>query len=225
MLNDEIMNGETDVLEFKRDMPEDHLKFLKTAVAFANCNGGRIVFGVADDRSIVGVDSLGAFRYMRVIEEWGSGIPRIQKMLSDAGLKPLEITDNGINLQFRIWRPEWPATKNRSENPDFATRSENPDRKTGQKNRTEKPDRKIGQKNRTENFGTIDGTHADETGHYARGIGFRAWSGKKHSQPSFGCIEEGKPHSPCRPGQGRTLGSHRLGKSSTPQPPLKGPTP
>lgn len=46
MLFDEIQKGETDSLEFKRDMPDDHLKFLKTAVAFANCNGGRIVFGV-----------------------------------------------------------------------------------------------------------------------------------------------------------------------------------
>ena len=62
MLKDEINNGETDVLEFKRDMPDDHLKFLKTAVAFANCNGGRIIFGVDDDRSLVGVDALGAFR-------------------------------------------------------------------------------------------------------------------------------------------------------------------
>ena len=62
MLLDDIETGETDVLEFKRDIPDDHLKFLKTAVAFANCNGGRIVFGVDDDRSVVGVDSLGAFR-------------------------------------------------------------------------------------------------------------------------------------------------------------------
>ena len=62
MLNDEITNGESDILEFKRDIPDDHLKFLKTAVAFANCNGGKIVFGVDDDRTLVGVDSLGAFR-------------------------------------------------------------------------------------------------------------------------------------------------------------------
>lgn len=62
MLSDEIDNGETAVLEFKRDFPDDHLKFLKTAVAFANCNGGRLVFGVDDDRTVVGVDPLGAFR-------------------------------------------------------------------------------------------------------------------------------------------------------------------
>ena len=47
MLLDDIKTGETDVLEFKRDIPDDHLKFLKTAVAFANCNGGRIVFGIS----------------------------------------------------------------------------------------------------------------------------------------------------------------------------------
>ncbi len=83
-----------------------------------------------------------ACRYMRIIEEWGSGIPRIQKMLSDAGLRPLEIIDNGINLQFRIWRPERSGQGNRSERPD---------RKIGQNNRTENPDRKPGQKTRAGN--------------------------------------------------------------------------
>ena len=46
MLIDEIRNGETDTLEFKRDVPSDRLRLLKTACAFANCNGGRIVVGV-----------------------------------------------------------------------------------------------------------------------------------------------------------------------------------
>ena len=62
MLIDEIRKGETASLEFKRDVPRDHLKFLKTAVAFANGTGGRIVFGVDDDRSIVGLDSMAAFK-------------------------------------------------------------------------------------------------------------------------------------------------------------------
>ena len=51
-----------------------------------------------------------ACRYMRIIEEWGSGIPRIQGMLASAGLRPLEIIDNGINLQFRVWRPAGNST-------------------------------------------------------------------------------------------------------------------
>lgn len=62
MLKDEIKAGESASLEFKRDVPKDHLKFLKTVVAFANCNGGRIVFGVDDDRSIVGTDEFESFK-------------------------------------------------------------------------------------------------------------------------------------------------------------------
>jgi len=73
-----------------------------------------------------------ACRYMRIIEEWGSGVPRIQKRLADAGLRPLEIIDNGIDLMFRVWRPEASV------------------KKIGQKNRSEKSVRKIGQKNRSE---------------------------------------------------------------------------
>lgn len=49
MLKDEIKAGESASLEFKREVPKDHLKFLRTVVAFANGSGGRIVFGVDDD--------------------------------------------------------------------------------------------------------------------------------------------------------------------------------
>ena len=136
MLNDEIKNGETDVLEFKRDMPDDHLKFLKTAVVhrqYINSHAASIQVALYDTHlDIVSPGGLPhgmtvkmmeeghsrarnkalalACRYMRIIEEWGSGIPRVQRMLSEAGLKPLEIIDNGINLQFRIWRPAGNAT-------------------------------------------------------------------------------------------------------------------
>ena len=62
MLIDEIRAGETDTLEFKRDVPSDKMRLLKTACAFANCNGGRIVVGVDDDRTVVGVDEMSAFK-------------------------------------------------------------------------------------------------------------------------------------------------------------------
>ena len=62
MLVDEIKAGETDTLEFKRDVPSDKLRLLKTACAFANSNGGRIVVGVDDDRTVVGVDEMSAFK-------------------------------------------------------------------------------------------------------------------------------------------------------------------
>ena len=53
---DEITNGESTILEFKRECPEDNKKFLKTVSAFANGNGGTIIFGVDDDSNIVGLD-------------------------------------------------------------------------------------------------------------------------------------------------------------------------
>ncbi|MBR4172356.1 MAG: hypothetical protein IKR48_11955 [Kiritimatiellae bacterium] len=73
MLIDEIRSGETDTLEFKRDVPSDKSLAL-------------------------------AFKYMNFIEEWGSGIPRIQEMLSKAGLPPLHIENSGMDIRFTVWR-------------------------------------------------------------------------------------------------------------------------
>ena len=56
MLIDDIRKGESPTLEFKRDIPDQALKYLKTVSAFANCSGGRIVFGVDSDLSICGMD-------------------------------------------------------------------------------------------------------------------------------------------------------------------------
>lgn len=53
---DEISGGESDRLEFKRELTKDDGKWLKTVVAFANGRGGRILFGVAPDLSVPGMD-------------------------------------------------------------------------------------------------------------------------------------------------------------------------
>ncbi|MGN0845720.1 MAG: hypothetical protein ACI4QT_10955 [Kiritimatiellia bacterium] len=45
-----------------------------------------------------------ACKYMRIIESWGSGIPRIDEALVAEGRKPLDIEDNGIDLQLIVWR-------------------------------------------------------------------------------------------------------------------------
>lgn len=61
MTIDEIRCGETCELEFKRVPNEDRAKYLKTVVAFANGKGGRILFGVANDRMIVGIPQESVF--------------------------------------------------------------------------------------------------------------------------------------------------------------------
>ena len=49
MTIEELKKGEHETIEFKRDIPDDKAKYLKTAVAFANGAGGRLVFGVEDN--------------------------------------------------------------------------------------------------------------------------------------------------------------------------------
>lgn len=44
----DIGAGESEVLEFKRELPSRDKKVMKTVVAFANCRGGRIIFGLDD---------------------------------------------------------------------------------------------------------------------------------------------------------------------------------
>lgn len=63
MLLEEIKNGETDNIEFKRELPNDHKKYLKTVVAFANGFGGKLIFGIEDETlDIVGVNDDEAFK-------------------------------------------------------------------------------------------------------------------------------------------------------------------
>ena len=54
---------ESNVLEYKRQIPNEHIKFLKTAVAFANGNGGKIIFGIDDETlEVVGLNDENPFK-------------------------------------------------------------------------------------------------------------------------------------------------------------------
>lgn len=55
-LNELIENGENDRVEFKRKFSSPE-KIAREMIAFANSKGGRILFGIDDDKSIVGVES------------------------------------------------------------------------------------------------------------------------------------------------------------------------
>lgn len=49
MTIEELKKGEYETVEYKQDIPKDKAKYLKTAVAFANGAGGRLVFGIQND--------------------------------------------------------------------------------------------------------------------------------------------------------------------------------
>ena len=53
---EEILAGESKNIEFKVQRPKDSIKYMKTVVAFANGEGGRIIFGI-DDKTfeVVGI--------------------------------------------------------------------------------------------------------------------------------------------------------------------------
>ena len=68
-LKDEILGGESYSLEFKLVPNEDRIKYLKTVVAFANGKGGRILFGVANDGTVVGVSGEQIFQQMDAITD------------------------------------------------------------------------------------------------------------------------------------------------------------
>ena len=55
MLIEEILNGENEKIEFKENAGTK--TYIRTVVAFANGNGGKIVFGVKDGGKVVGIEN------------------------------------------------------------------------------------------------------------------------------------------------------------------------
>ena len=116
MLIDDIRNGESPTLEFKCDIPDQALKYLKTVSAFANCSGGRIVFGVDSDGSICDMDEPFAARDKIadsiangieptvVPEKWGLGIPNVVQEFVGHGLAAPEYTDWGNAVKVTVRR-------------------------------------------------------------------------------------------------------------------------
>lgn len=49
LLIDEIQKGENKYIEFKEELPQVALRYVKTLVAFANTSGGKLIVGVEDE--------------------------------------------------------------------------------------------------------------------------------------------------------------------------------
>ena len=65
MTIEEIIRGESKRAEFKEMPPKNSEKYTKTVVAYANTQGGKLFFGVADEtREIVGIDESILFQMM-----------------------------------------------------------------------------------------------------------------------------------------------------------------
>ena len=68
MTIEEILTGESKNVEFKENLPEKSIKYIKSVVAFANGTGGKIIFGIADKtREVIGFDKEEVFKKMDAI--------------------------------------------------------------------------------------------------------------------------------------------------------------
>lgn len=55
--------GEGKNIEFKREIPQKHEKFLKDIIAFSNCTGGKVILGIEDGTNIVyGIGEVNPFK-------------------------------------------------------------------------------------------------------------------------------------------------------------------
>lgn len=65
MTIEEIVRGESKNVEFKVMLPKDSEGYLKTIIAFANTQGGKLIIGIDDDtRDVYGIDRDSVFRIM-----------------------------------------------------------------------------------------------------------------------------------------------------------------
>ena len=109
MTIEEILAGESKNVEFKENLPEKSIKCMKSVVAFANGNGGKIIFGIADKtREVVGFDKEDVFKKMDAIANAVSDscepaiIPDITLQTVDGKTVIVEEVSEG-RQQLRSW--------------------------------------------------------------------------------------------------------------------------
>ena len=65
MVEDTLFSGESKNIEYKVTLPDKSEKYMKTIVAFANTQGGKLIVGVDDKtHQIVGVENSRAFQVL-----------------------------------------------------------------------------------------------------------------------------------------------------------------
>ena len=68
MTIEEILKGEKDNIEYKVDIPSKTENYMRTVVAYANANGGRLVFGVENNTwQVIGFTKEDVFQKMDAV--------------------------------------------------------------------------------------------------------------------------------------------------------------
>lgn len=56
MVDSKFFKGESKTVEFKAKLPDKSETYMKTIIAFANTSGGKLIIGIDDNKSIIGID-------------------------------------------------------------------------------------------------------------------------------------------------------------------------
>ena len=128
----EILGGESRYIEYKSTRPEKSKVYIKTVVSFCNGIGGKLVFGIEDKtHKVIGireeilfkeidaianaisdlcesmiVSDIYADNHMKLMEKWGSGIPRVLKEVCDEGLDSPVFEGGEVDFIVNIYRKE-----------------------------------------------------------------------------------------------------------------------
>lgn len=98
MTIEEILAGESKNVEFKVNLPEKSIKYMKSVVAFANGTGGKIIFGIADkSREVVGFDKEEVFKIMDAIRELIVNA-MVHRSYLDHGTIQVAVYDNRLEI-------------------------------------------------------------------------------------------------------------------------------
>lgn len=132
-LHQEIQLGESRTLEFKKELPLESSKWIKTVAAFANGAGGRLVIGVSNQREIIGIpketdifemkdkisDTISQMCapqimydiYQESVEnkDWGTGLKRIIDMCYEMNIREPDFLEIGDLLRVNLYRPTYKA--------------------------------------------------------------------------------------------------------------------
>lgn len=104
-LKDEIVAGESYSLEFKR-VPNERIFDNRVEIT----SPGGLPRGQTADRALAGYSKIRndvlakVLNYMRYIEEWGSGLRRVNRVLAEYGIRPVAIDEAAFATQMNVYR-------------------------------------------------------------------------------------------------------------------------
>lgn len=106
----EILSGESNAIIHRSYLDHNNIQVAVYDDRLEVTSPGKLPVGQSIERMKEGYSKIRneaiahAFSYMKLMEHWGSGIPRIIECVIEAGLKEPEFVDGDVDLRINIYR-------------------------------------------------------------------------------------------------------------------------